>query len=100
MQTKYWKIRNAIEQALNSGKHNFIIYPYGECGVVAKQILNESFGIKEEYIVDNRLSLFNKNIKNIDFCKDLDREQYTVLFTCENRDLYFEVLQDLEQCFA
>ncbi len=100
MQTIYWKIRNAIEQALNSGKQNFIIYPYGECGVVAKQILNDCFGIKEEYIVDNRLAAFNKNIKKLDFCLELDRNQYTVLFTCENRGVYFEVLQDLERCFA
>lgn len=32
MYTDYQKIRNAIEQALNQGKSDFIIYPYGEYG--------------------------------------------------------------------
>lgn len=41
----YQKIRNAIESALDQGKSRFIIYPYGECGAITKQILNDSFGI-------------------------------------------------------
>jgi len=37
MVTDYQKIRNAIEDALNQGKTNFIIYPYGEYGALTKQ---------------------------------------------------------------
>lgn len=100
MYTDYQRIRNAVEQALLTGKRNFIIYPYGEYGVITKQILNDSFGIKEEFIMDNKLSQFNRNIKNLSFCKELDSNRYTVLFTCANPDVYEEVLQNLKQYFT
>ena len=37
MMTDYQKIRNAIEDSLKVGKKNFIIYPYGEYGVLTKK---------------------------------------------------------------
>lgn len=100
MYTDYQRIRNAVEQALLAGKRNFIIYPYGEYGVITKQILNDSFGIKEDFIIDNKLSQFNSQIRRLDFCKNLDESRYTVLFTCANPDVYDEVLQNLKQYFA
>lgn len=100
MYTDYQRIRNAVEQALLAGKRNFIIYPYGEYGVITKQILNDSFGIKEDFIIDNKLSQFNSQIRSLDFCKNLDESRYTVLFTCANPDVYDEVLQNLKRYFA
>lgn len=98
MLTDYQKIRNAIEQALKAGKSNFIIYPYGEYGALTKQILNDSFGIKETCIIDNHLSEFNGSIKSLsDFQKD--EREYTVLFTCANPVVYEEVLDNLGQYF-
>lgn len=100
METDYQRIRKAVEQTLLSGKRNFIIYPYGEYGMIAKQILNDSFGIKENYIIDNKLAQFNPGIYNLDFCRELDRDRYTVLFTCANPDVYDEVLDNLKKYFA
>lgn len=99
MCTVYQKIRSAIERSIELGKRNFIIYPYGEYGFITKQVLNDCFGIKEEYIIDNYLYKFNSNIKELDFCKDLERNRYTILFTCANPDVYDEVLQNLKQYF-
>lgn len=73
MQTDYQRIRNAVEQSVLLGECNFIIYPYGEYGVITKQILNDSFGIKEKYIIDNKLYQFNHDIHKLDFCRGLDR---------------------------
>ena len=70
MMTDYQKIRDAIEQSLNQKKSSFIIYPYGEYGVLAKRILNDSFGIVEDYVVDNRLSQYNSSIRNLDFLRN------------------------------
>lgn len=99
MYTDYQKIRNAIEQALNAGKSNFIIYPYGEYGMMTKQILNDSFGIKETCIIDNHLSRFNSSIKSLsDFKRD--KREYSVLFTCANPDVYGEALDNLKQYFT
>lgn len=99
MYTVYQQIRNTIENALNQGKSHFIIYPYGEYGVITKQILNDSFGIMEDYVIDNNLSRYNANIKNLDFSNSLNRDNYTVLFTCANPDVYDEVLQKLKRYF-
>lgn len=99
MYTVYQQIRNAIENALNQGKSHFIIYPYGEYGVITKQILNDSFGIMEEYVIDNKLSKFNGTLKNLSFCNSLDRDKYTVLFTCANPGVYDEILYHLSRYF-
>lgn len=40
MVTDYQKIKNVIEKALDEGKRDFIIYRYGEYGVMTKQILD------------------------------------------------------------
>lgn len=39
MITDYQKIRDGIENAIQAGKRNFIIYPFGEYGMLTKQIL-------------------------------------------------------------
>lgn len=93
MITDYQKIRNAIEKHLSerTGISQFIIYPFGEYGMLTKKILNESFGIQEKYIADNRLSKFNLDIKNLNFFQDKDVSGYTVLLTNANPDVHEEV---------
>ncbi len=97
--TDYQRIKNAIESALNTFKRNFIIYPYGEYGMLTKQILNDAFGIKEKYIIDNKLCEYNCNIKKLDYLKNIERTDYTVLFTCANPSIYKEVRDDLKKYF-
>lgn len=99
MFTDYQRIRGAIRQALDLGRNNFIIYPYGEYGVMTKQILNDSFGIKEAAIIDNQLAAYNVNIKTLSECQNLEKSKYTVLFTCANPDVYYEALNNLMQYF-
>lgn len=38
------------------------IYPFGKDGMIVKQILNQQFGIKEKYLVDNNLCKYNPAI--------------------------------------
>lgn len=97
--TSYQKVRNAIERAICSGKNNFIIYPYGEYGIMVKQILNDSFGIMEKWIIDNKLSQYNDRIKSMDYCRNINCNEYTVLFTCANPDIYVEVRNRLDVYF-
>jgi hypothetical protein len=61
--------------------------------------LNESFGIKEKYIVDNKLSEYNHSILNLDYFKDKDTSKYTVLLTNANPDVHEEVRQLLNKYF-
>ena len=100
MISKYHKIRKAIMGAVSGGKKNFIIYPYGENGIMTKQILSDSFGIEECYILDNELSKYNIKIKSLDICANLDVSQYSVLYTCENSDIYDELRNNLNKYFT
>lgn len=99
MVTDYQKIRNTIEEylliQLRGGKRDnqFIIYPFGEYGMLTKKILNESFGILERYIVDNKLSKYNSNIKSLGYFHNKDVSKYTILLTNANPDVYTEVRQ-------
>ena len=98
--TRYQTIRNGIEQALKLGKRNFIIYPFGENGLLTKEILNKCFAIEESFIVDKRLSEYNPEIKDLEYFRDNDNSQYTVLLTIENPVSYDEVHRSLEQYFS
>lgn len=100
MVTDYQKIRNAIESQLSMRKDiQFIIYPYGEYGMLTKRILNESFGIQERYIVDNKLSYYNPNIKNIEYFRNKDVSGYTILMTNANPNVYKEIRQVISSVF-
>ncbi len=97
--TVYQRIRNAIEESLKQGKRNFIIYPFGENGILTKQILNNAFGIAEEYLVDNVLAEYNPSIRKLDYFKNRNCDDKTVLFTCENPDSYNFLCCQLKRYF-
>lgn len=78
-------IDNNLSKFLNLGElsnSNFIIYPYGEGGMITKYLLNTKYGIKEKYIIDNNLCNINKSIKNFDEINVL--ENYIFLVTSKN----------------
>lgn len=100
--TPYKEIRNAIEGVLHKeGKeeNKFVIYPYGEMGIITKNILNDCFGVEECLIIDNKLCEFNSKIKNLNDCKFLDTAKYRVLFTCANPEIYDEIYKGLTDFF-
>lgn len=55
-------ICRTIDELLNKGYDNFIIYPFGDVGFQVKQILNIRYGLQELAIVDNMLASRNSNI--------------------------------------
>lgn len=103
MVTKYQKIKEKISSYLINGgglNRQFIICPFGEIGMLTKQILNECFAIQESYIIDNQLAAYNTKIKKQDFFRNMDTSEYTVLFTCDNFDVYDEILSGLKEVFS
>lgn len=78
-------IDNNLSKFLNLNElsnSNFIIYPYGEGGMITKYLLNNKYGIKEKYIIDNNLCNVNKSIKN--FNEINVSENYIFLITSKN----------------
>lgn len=56
------KIRNEVIQQIKNGVKEFVIYPYGNWGQIAKNTISECFGIEPVYIVDNELANYNPDI--------------------------------------
>lgn len=66
----------------------FIIYPFGEIGLLVKRILNEQFGIKEAYVVDEKLSNYNREVLDLDGLSRLDITNYKVFLSSTNKNIY------------
>lgn len=45
-----------------SGGVRFIIYPYGELGLLTNDILKKRYGVEDAIVVDNKLSRYNKDV--------------------------------------
>ena len=93
----YIHIKKVIEEQILEGNKEFIIFPYGEQGYLTKKILNESYVIQEKYIIDNHLSKFNPEIKDVAFLSMIDCRKYKVLITSDNKDIYEEIREIIKQ---
>lgn len=90
---RYIKANRVIENLIKEGYKRFILYPFGEQGMMIKRILNERYGIEEEYIVDNKLVELSKNdrIISLDKLKDIDISDIKILLTSDNEEIYSEI---------
>lgn len=94
------EIRKMIENKLDKGYKKFIIYPYGTIGMKVKDVLNNVYDIKEKYIIDNHLCKYNSKIRSIDFLNGISREEYSILISCDNMNIYTELKKTIERYFS
>lgn len=92
-------IKRMIEECLDAGKRKFIIYPFGDIGIQVKHVLNDGYGIKEEFILDNHMCEYNKKIKPFSHCKRIDCKEYVVMLSSVNQDIYQDLKKNLERYF-
>ena len=95
VRTIYTEIKEFIEEKLDEGYRKFIIFPYGDVGIKVKNILNSAYGIQEAFILDNHLCQYNQAIKPLDVMEEIDHEDYAVLFSSTNKDIYQELKANL-----
>ncbi len=62
------KIIKALKYYIDKGVKDFVIYPYGNYGKITKSILNNEFGIKEKYVVDNYIN--DQDVKTVEYLKE------------------------------
>lgn len=78
------KIRTAIKFYVKNGQTDFVIYPYGNYGKVAKRILNEEFSIKERYVADGK-EYDNDVIKSLEYLKaDYGKSDFRILVAVDS----------------
>lgn len=90
-------IKKGIESKLKLGHRKFVIFPYGDIGMLTQDILNRCYGIRESFIIDNFLSIYNKQIRNLDYIKGIDCTKYTFLIATTNDDIHDDLIISLEK---
>ena len=86
--SNYGIIRKRIKDCLDEGWKKFIIFPFGENGMLAKQVLEQTFGINEIIVVDNELAQYNKKIVNVNMLKEgMLSQEHALIIASVNQDI-------------
>lgn len=85
--TDYSRIDTLVRATVLSRPKKIAICPFAEAGMMAKQILNQRYGIEETYIIDNRLAEINSKIISVEELKEHDTEGLVVLLMIQNREI-------------
>ena len=91
------KIRRAIEKCILEGKRKFIIYPFGEQGMILKNVMINQYGIKEIIVIDNHLSQYSTDggIKDLSILKKININDYAILVASDSVTTYSEIRKAL-----
>lgn len=87
MMADYSRIDTMVRATVLSNPKKIAICPFAEDGMLAKQILNQRYGIEETYIVDNRLAEINDRILSVSDLQKKDTTGLTVLLVISNREI-------------
>ncbi len=82
-----------LGELIETGYKDFILYPFGKQGRLAKCILNIEYGIQELMLIDEKLDW--RGINHLDALKDINNEGAIVLFTSDTPSLQEELLCSL-----
>lgn len=99
METLIHQIKACIEEKIEEGYREFIIFPFGDVGIQVKYILNNVYGIQETYILDNHLCKFNSQIREVAFLDEIDCKDYCLILASTNRDIYTELKMTIKRYF-
>ncbi len=87
------KADRVLKGLIQSGRKRFVIFPFGERGRQVKQILNQQYGIMEEYIVDNGLSggADNPDMISLAELKKADLDGMVILLSSDQESVYSQL---------
>lgn len=91
------QIKECIERELDKGFNQFIIFPFGDIGLQVKRVLNDSYGIREAYIIDNHLHKYNPQIQKLSFLEKIESKNYCLILSCLNKDIYNELKSNVKK---
>lgn len=77
---------------MNRGGVRFIIYPYGELGLLTNDILKKRYGVMDAIVVDNKLSRYNKDVLPVSaLTEEMFDRRTRILFALDNPKLFHVV---------
>ncbi len=97
--TIFNQIKRMVENELDKGNSKFIIFPFGDVGYQVRSVLEYVYDIKPEYILDNKLCMYNKKIKSLEFLKEINCDEYTLILATDNKVLYEKIIGDVLNYF-
>lgn len=80
------QIRQTLKELIDKGINKFVIFPYGDNGMLIKTILQENFNLSPQFIVDNVLCLYNENILSIGQFRGKYDSSMHVILCIENQN--------------
>lgn len=86
---------NRMNEVIKENDFDFILYPFGERGGLAKAVLNVIYGIEEKAIIDNVLCNTCDRIQSLEYLKQIDMSKCKVLITSDNPNVYDEIREQL-----
>lgn len=88
------KFEKEIGRKVREGKKKFVFYPFGRIGFIAKRILNDTFTIREEFIIDNKVDaeIPGLTIKRVDFLKDRNNAE-EIFIICSEDPTFSQTLE-------
>ena len=93
----YSRIDTMVRATVFSRPKKIAICPFAEEGMMAKQILNQRYGIEETYIIDNRLAEINPGILSVESLKEQDTEGLIVLLMIQNKEINRQLENQLKE---
>lgn len=87
-------IKKILKKIIDQGFTNLVIYPYGENGLLVKQILQEYFSSVYYIIVDNQYCVYHKDIISFQELKRRYDESMHIILTIENDEINNQMYQE------
>lgn len=64
-----------------------------------KDVLTSLYAIESDYVIDNKYSEYNSNIKPVSFLDEIDCNEYRVILASTNKEIYCELKKELLKRF-
>lgn len=91
------QIKSMIEST--GGVKSCIIYPFGYIGMQVKEVLNTIYGVQESFLVDDNLSIYNRNIYNTKLFEKIDCKEFIVFLSSTNISIFDILKKNVERYF-
>ena len=85
-----------IDSCLKAGKENFLIFPYGNLGMLFTLVLKERYGITPKKIFDNKVSNWRSNVLKIKGIKKFLDDTTVVILTTRSKDCLLELSKHVD----
>lgn len=88
------EIKERIEFAIEKGIVRFVVFPFGNIGMLVKSVLEEAYALSP-ILLDNMLCRYNEKIKPLDFLETMNGEEYCLIYACKNQAIYSELKDEI-----